>query len=91
MSLSVAELQALQIYAATIKNCQRMQPKFAAGTAQASLLTNRIRALRVITALVGQTEARFDAATLAAAVAPIDSIIHKTTAARGKYAPCTAG
>ncbi|MCI1894231.1 MAG: hypothetical protein LKJ29_05790 [Lactobacillus sp.] len=79
---------ALKIYAATIQNCQRMQPKFALGTAQATLLVNRIAALQVVSALVsGQVPSL---AQMTASVAPIQSILHKTIVARAKYAPETA-
>lgn len=79
---------ALKIYAATIQNCQRLQPKFAPGTAQATLLVNRIAALQVVSALVsGQVPSL---PQMTASVAPIQSIIHKTTVARAKYAPETA-
>ena len=79
---------ALKIYAAAIQNCQRMQLKFAPGTAQATLLVNRIAALQVVSALVsGQVP---PLAQMKTSVAPIQSIIHKTTVARAKYAPETA-
>lgn len=76
---------ALKIYAATIQNCQRMQPKFAPGTAQATLLVNRITALQVVSALVSGDRMP-PLAQMNASVAPIQSIIHKTTVARAKYA-----
>lgn len=79
---------ALKIYAATLQNCQRMQPKFAPGTAQATLLVNRIAALQVVRALVSGQVPSLCQTT--ASVALIQSIIHKTTVARAKYAPETA-
>lgn len=79
--------RALEIYATTIKNCQKMQPKFVPGTAQATLLTNRIAALQIVSGLVAGRDQAVAAAQLQAAVAPIESIVHKTTVARAKYAP----
>jgi hypothetical protein len=79
--------EALQVYTATIKNCQKMLIKFAEGTSQHSLLINRIAALQVVAGLVGDTKVDFTHAQLAAAVAPIKSIIHKTSVARAKFAP----
>lgn len=76
---------AINVYKKTILNCQKMQPKFEPGTPQATLLLNRIAALRVAIALVAETQPQPDRQQLAAAVAPIHSIIHKTTVAQQKY------
>ncbi|MCX2455071.1 hypothetical protein [Lacticaseibacillus nasuensis] len=78
--------EALKIYATTIKNCQKMQPKFAPGTPQASLLTNRINALQVVEGIVRNSGEYFTREQLTTSVAPIKSIIHKTSVARSKYA-----
>lgn len=79
--------EALKIYATTIQNCQKMRPKFAPGTPQGSLLTNRIKALKVVEGIVRNSDEYFSRDQLTASVAPIKSIIHKTSVARGKY--CT--
>ena len=82
-----ARQAALKLYANTIKNCQKMVPKFAPGTAQATLLTHRIAALRVLIQVVSGAGYQLPRPDLLAAVAPIKSIIHKTTVARAKYGP----
>lgn len=82
--------ESLKIYATTIKNCQKMRPKFAPGTSPASLLTNRIKALQVVEGIVRNSDEYFTREQLTTAVAPIKSIIHKTSVARGKYAPDTS-
>lgn len=79
--------EALKVYATTITNCQKMQPKFAPGTAQATLLINRINALQVATTVVGGDQQLLTDQELNAAIAPLASILHKTTKARSKYQP----
>lgn len=78
---------ALKVYATTIRNCQKMLPKFAPKTAQATLLNNRINALQVVVAVVSGDQRTLTVPQLTAAVAPIASIIHKTSKARAKYQP----
>lgn len=50
---SAEELKkALQVVSSTIKNCEKIQPKFDKGTAQHTLLKNRIKALYISKALI---------------------------------------
>lgn len=70
-----------------ITRCERMQPKFAEGTPQSSLLRNRLRALYLSKALIeGANAAAYSREELEAALPPVRSIHHKTSAAQGKYA-----
>ncbi|WP_390409267.1 hypothetical protein [Lacticaseibacillus jixiensis] len=87
MTTEAQRAEALKVYAATINNCQKMQPKFAPGTAQATLLLNRINALQVAAAVVGGNQQPLTNQELNAAIAPLASILHKTTKARSKYQP----
>lgn len=61
-------------------------PKFAPGTSQHSLLTNRISALRTVCDLAsGERTPSIE--ELQFALPRIESILHKTNAARDKYEP----
>lgn len=72
--------QALQVVTSTIKNCEKMQPKFEEGTSQHSLLKNRIKALYISKALLeGEDIAKFySKEDLDNALPPITSIISKS-------------
>ena len=70
-------IDAIQVIEATIRNCQKSQLKFVAGSAQFTLLKNRLYALEVGRDLLnGHTDITVEA--LVEAQAPIESIIHKT-------------
>lgn len=78
---SAQELQqALQIVTSTIKNCEKIQPKFEEGTSQHSLLKNRIKALYISKALLeGEDIAKvYSKEDLDNALPPIISIISKS-------------
>lgn len=88
MDFSQKELEnALKIVTASIAGCEKMQPKFAEGTSQHSLLRNRIQALRISESLLrddGSIQC-FSREALEAALPPILSIRSKTTNARKKH------
>jgi len=70
-------IDAIQVIEATIRNCQKSQLKFVAGSAQFTLLKNRLYALEVGRDLLnGHTDITVE--PLVEAQAPIESIIHKT-------------
>lgn len=70
-------IDAIQVIGATIRNYQKSQLKFVAGSAQFTLLKNRLHALEVGRDLLnGRTDITVEA--LVEAQAPIESIIHKT-------------
>lgn len=78
---------ALQLIAATIKNCEKMQLKFAEGTSQHSLLKNRIKALYISKALIENDSniGLYTKTDLLNALPPVLSIISKTEKAQIKY------
>lgn len=82
---------ALRLVRGVIPRCRKMQPKFAPGTPQATLLRNRIAALLAAEALLaadGSIRA-FTAEQLRAAHAPLLSIRNKSANARAKWQPDT--
>jgi len=78
---------ALQIVAATISRCEKMFPKFAEGTAQHSLLKNRIKALRIAQSLIiGERDNdQHSKDDLINALAPLSSMISKCMKAQQKH------
>lgn len=80
-----------------IGKCERMDGRFAAGTAQHTLLKNRIHAMQVAKQLVeeklrsseistvGEAATAYTLQELAAAIEPVRSIIRKCSKAQGKY------
>lgn len=78
---------ALWVVEASISNCQLVQPKFPEGTAQYTLLKNRIKALTVSkTLLSDETGNRsFTKEELTEALAPVNSIISKCEKAKQKF------
>lgn len=86
MTFTTNEKQtAVRIYDRTILNCKKMQPKFAVGTSQATLLVNRIAALAVVRDLVTEAKPAPTQDAIIAAEAPIQSIIHKMLTAQQKH------
>lgn len=86
MEYSREELEmAISLLSSTIVNCEKMQPKFSEGTSQASLLKNRIKALNIARSLLLDGISKYSSKETMEALAPIVSIIHKTTTAQGKF------
>ena len=83
---------ALQTVTAVISACEKAQPKFAPGTAQHSLLKNRLKALHISAALMKGTPAAvgYSPEELTEALKPMTSIIGKCEKARLKSAEGTA-
>ena len=76
----------LELLDHTITQEEKFLPKFPAGTSQHSLLLNRIQALQIARDLIsGEREP--ERGELEFALPRIESIIHKTSKARGKYEP----
>ena len=79
---------ALKEVTSIITRCERVQPKFAPGTAQHTLLKNRIQALQIAKGLLAETGAGgYSAQELSAALEPLASILRKGAKAQAKYAP----
>ena len=78
--------EALKVITSAIGRCEKMQPKFAVGSSQHSLLRNRLKALYLSKALMSGegTRERYTGKDLAASVVSISSIISKTQKAQSK-------
>lgn len=79
-------IEAERIISSTIKNCEKMQPKFTIGSSQHTLLENRIKALYISKALVRQEDLSvYTIEELRQALPPILSIIHKCEKGQSKF------
>ena len=79
-------IDTLKIVTSVIARCERVQPKFAPGTSQHTLLKNRIQAMKVAEALLtGRDAESYSAQDLSAALEPLASVIRKCEKARSKY------
>lgn len=80
-------MHALHIVTSTIKNCEKMQPKFQEGTSQHSLLKNRIKALYISKALLEGQDITdtYSKEDLDNALPPITSIISKSENGQKKF------
>ncbi|MBA2134100.1 hypothetical protein [Capillibacterium thermochitinicola] len=78
--------EGLQVILSIIKNCEKMQLKFLAGTSQHSLLKNRIKALCISKALMANdcSVENYTKEELLEALPPITSIISKSEKAQLK-------
>jgi hypothetical protein len=80
--------EALQVVSSTISNCEKMQPKFAEGTSQHTLLKNRIKALYISKSLITDEDImdKYTKEELIEALPPVSSIISKCEKAQLKFA-----
>lgn len=87
------ELQeALRVVASTISNCEKIQPKFAEGTAQHTLLKNRIKAMYISQTLITDEDItdKYTKEELIEALPPVSSIISKCEKAQLKFVEGTS-
>ncbi|WP_160679906.1 hypothetical protein [Clostridium sp. C8-1-8] len=79
--------KALKVVVSTISNCEKMQPKFAEGTSQHTLLKNRIKAMYISKALITGENVmeQYTKEELIQALSPISSIISKCEKAQLKF------
>ncbi|MDV3425715.1 MAG: hypothetical protein LIR50_00325 [Bacillota bacterium] len=84
--------EALKVVSTTIGNCEKMQPKFAEGTSQHTLLKNRIKALYISKALITSQDVmdKYTKEELIIALPPVSSIISKCEKAQVKFTEGTA-
>ena len=79
--------EALQVVLSTISKCEKMQPKFAKGTSQHTLLKNRIKAMYISKVLIadgGEVE-QYSKEELIDALKPVTSIISKCETGQRKH------
>jgi hypothetical protein len=83
-------LEALRVVSSTISKCEKMQPKFAVGTSQHTLLENRIKAMYISKSLItGENVEKYTTQELLEALPRVSSIISKCEKAQLKYAEGT--
>ncbi|SBW06142.1 conserved hypothetical protein [uncultured Eubacteriales bacterium] len=81
---------ALKVVTSIIVRCERVQPKFAPGISQHTLLKNRIQAMKIAEALLtGHGAESYSTQEMSAALGPLASVIRKCEKARSKYEPGT--
>lgn len=78
--------EALSVVTSTIKNCEKMHPKFEEGTSQHTLLKNRIKALYISKSLIEEENIKdkYTKEDLEKSIAPVSSIISKCEKAKIK-------
>lgn len=83
--------EALQVVSSTISKCEKMQPKFAEGTSQHTLLKNRIKAMYISKSLITDENAmdKYTKEELIEALRPVSSVISKCEKAQLKFAEGT--
>jgi hypothetical protein len=84
--------EALGVVLSTISKCEKIQPKFAEGTSQHTLLKNRIKALYISKSLITEEDVMdtYTKEELIKALPPVSSIISKCEKAQLKFAEGTA-
>ena len=84
--------KALKVVSSTIINCEKMQPKFAEGTSQHTLLKNRIKALYISKSLITNENImdKYTKEELIEALPPVSSIISKCEKAQLKFSEGTS-
>ena len=85
---TIEELEkALLLVSSTIIKCEKMQPKFAEGTSQHTLLKNRIKALYISKSLLTNEDVmdKYTKEELIEALRPVSSIISKCEKAQIKF------
>jgi len=77
----------LQVVSSTISKCEKIQPKFAEGTSQYTLLKNRINAMYISRALIkaDYEVERYSKEELIDALKPVASVISKCETGQRKY------
>lgn len=78
---------ALKVVSSTISKCEKIQPKFAEGTSQYTLLKNRIKAMYISKALITESREieRYSKEELIDALKPVASVISKCETGQRKH------
>lgn len=84
--------EALRVVSSTISKCEKMQPKFAEGTSQHTLLKNRIKAMYISQSLIADEDImdKYTKDELIEALRPVSSVISKCEKAQLKFAEGTS-
>jgi hypothetical protein len=85
-------IEALQVVSSSISKCEEIQPKFAEGTSQHTLLKNRIKALYISKSLITNENDmnKYTKEELIEALRPVSSIISKCEKAQQKFVEGTS-
>ncbi|APQ99452.1 hypothetical protein RSJ2_840 [Clostridium botulinum] len=80
-------IEALRVVSSTISNCEKIQPKFAEGTSQHTLLKNRIKAMYISKSLITDENVmdKYTKEELIEALRPVSSVISKCEKAQLKF------
>lgn len=80
-------IEALHVVSSTISKCEKIQPKFAEGTSQHTLLKNRIKAMYISKSLLTDENItnKYTEEELIEALRPVSSIISKCEKAQLKF------
>ena len=78
---------AVKVVSSTIRNCEKIQPKFQEGTSQHTLLKNRIKALKIARFIIAGESSigQYTKDELIYALRPVSSIISKCEKAQMKF------
>jgi hypothetical protein len=85
-------LEALRVVSSTINKCEKIQPKFAEGTSQHTLLKNRIKAMYISKSLLAGENImdKYTKEELLEALPPVSSVISKCEKAQLKFVEGTS-
>jgi len=80
-------IEALRVVSSTISKCEKIQPKFAEGTSQHTLLKNRIKAMYISKSLITDENVmdKYTKEELIEALRPVSSVISKCEKAQLKF------
>ncbi|APQ97840.1 hypothetical protein [Clostridium botulinum] len=80
-------IEALRVISSTISKCEKIQPKFAEGTSQHTLLKNRIKAMYISKSLITYENVmdKYTKEELIEALRPVSSVISKCEKAQLKF------
>ncbi|MBS5824451.1 MAG: hypothetical protein KID00_11455 [Clostridium argentinense] len=80
-------IEALRVVSSTISKCEKIQPKFAEGTSQHTLLKNRIKAMYISKSLITNENVmdKYTKEELIEALRPVSSVISKCEKAQSKF------
>ncbi len=80
-------IETLKVVSSTISKCEKIQPKFAEGTSQHTLLKNRIKAMYISKSLITDENVmdKYTKQELIEALRPVSSVISKCEKAQLKF------